>query len=98
MWSCDPLETSPGSPLLADLAQTVEDDLLLVGERLAEVLGQELLLPQLALQDLQLPRQLLLLAATARVTAPADVSRAVNRGSRSFHNARRDTSLDTVRN
>ena len=81
MWSCDPLETSPGSPLLADLAQTVEDDSLLVGERLAEVLGQELLLPQLALQDLQLPRQLLLLAATARVTAPADVSRAVNRGS-----------------
>ena len=80
MRSCDPLETSPGSPLLADFAQTVEDDLLLVGERLAEVLGQELLLPQLALQDLQLPRQLLLLAATARVTATPDV-RAVNEGS-----------------
>ena len=79
--SCDQLKTSPGSPLLADLAQTVEDDSLLVGERLAEVLGQELLLPQLGLQDLQLPRQLLLLAATARLTAPADVSRAVNRGS-----------------
>ena len=97
MRSCDPLQTSPGSPLLADLAQTVEDDSLLVGERLAEVLGQELLLPQLGLQDLKLPRQLLLLAATARLTAAADVSRAVYEGSR-FHNARRDTSLDTVRN
>ena len=81
MRSYDQLTTSPRSPLLADFAQTVEDDSLLVGERLAEVLGQELLLPQLALQDLQLPRQLLLLAATARVTAAADVSRAVNRGS-----------------